>query len=180
MTGVLTLDQPLAYTTRIRDRERIVWTSGVDSITSLPFFGRTISNLTNGCITQLAVPLSNFMHGEILALPHGCTVTQLSCNFTPAVAHVALPAVQPSLRLRTRARLGGVPFTLLSASNVQAGIGTYNGANILASAAGAVAINLSTNAYWLEFEGEGGANSLVGLLFQGASMKLQITEQDEA
>lgn len=180
MTGVLTLDQPLAYTTRIRDRERIAWTSLVDAITFLPHFGRTTANLVFATITQFSTVLSNTLHGDIIALPHGCTVTEMSCNFTPVVGHVALPAVQPSLAFRSRPRLGGAAVDLLLASNVQPGIGTYNGANILAVESGAVAIDLTANTYWLEFRGEASTNALPGLIFQGASMKLQITQQDEA
>ena len=180
VTGVLTLTQNIAYTPRLRDRERIAWTSLVDAITLLPHFGRTTSNLVAATITQFSTVLSNTLHGDILALPHGCTVTEISCNFTPAVGHVALPSVQPSFALRSRPRLGGVAGDLLVASNIQPGIGTYNGANILAVASGAIPIELTTNTYWLEFRGEASLNALPGLLFQGASMKLQITVQDEA
>lgn len=178
--GLITFDLNIGYTTRTVDRERIVWTSAIDSITLLPHFGRTVADLTADTIRQFSLVSNNFMRGDLIALPHASTVTEISCNFTPIGGHANLPSTQPSFRLRKRARLGGIASTVILASNIKADVVDYNAASILAVETGAEVIDLNGFTYWLEFLGESGPNSLAGLIFQGASIKLDIDEQDVA
>jgi len=179
--GLITFDVNIGYTPRTVDRERFAWESYVDSITSLPHFGRTSpADINENTFRQLAIPTLPRTIGQILTLPHGCTVTEISCKFKPAGGHLNLPDNQPLLLLLSRPILGGVASSSLSAQNIKANVADYNNTSITAIGTGSEVIDLNTNAYWLEFVGEYGANALTGLIFQGASIKLEITEQDVA
>lgn len=105
-----------------------------------------------------------------LDVPHGATINSVSVKVIGAGGHGALPATMPCVKFR-KWNISTASGTVSSGTNDgSASVGAFEAAHTITRSGIAEVVNNSTTRYGVQFESEGGANAVAGLLVVGVTV----------
>lgn len=111
-----------------------------------------------------------------LDLDHQSTLQSVSIGYLPPSGHAAFPGGKPATMPNfdvIRMSALGVPWTIGTAIDASATAGAYEAAHTLTLSGLSESIDITTYTYWLYFQGETGANAIVGTsLFQPKTVSM--------
>lgn len=115
-----------------------------------------------------------------LHLPHGSVLNSVTVWINPPAGHAAFPGgapTMPSIAVKRRTVATGNQATLQSMTDASATAGAYEATHaITATLASPHTVDREANVYYVSLVTEGGANAILGTVYEGASVNYTVSE----
>lgn len=110
-----------------------------------------------------------------IELPHGSTLNSITVTVIGAAGHGALPATMPQIKWRKYNAITPAGATSSATVDSSASTGAFEAAHTIVKSSIAEVIDNTTQRYAIEFDSEGGANAVAGLVVYGIVLNFTTT-----